>query len=333
MVVGMKTQTIIDALLELAIVPSFTRLGPLIRSRLFAWRAPRPGALTGRTALVTGATGGLGRATATGFARLGARVVLVGRDAGKLEALAADLREEHGEDRFPVVVADLSRLAGVRRAVSEVRAAETRLDIVVDNAGAIFPSRSTSDDGTESSLALMAVGPFALVGSLLPLLRASDDARVIAVTSGGQYTQPLDLDDLDGERLEYNGPRFYARAKRAQATLVREWARRLGPDGPTVVSMHPGWAETPGLSDSLPTFSKLLGPLLRSPDEGIDTIVWLATADRDEVEPGALYLDRRPRPFDRVPWTRLGAAERRRLWDAVVERTGGEDPVRAGTAG
>lgn len=314
-----------DVLLELAIVPSFTRLGPAIRSRLFDWQDPHDDALAGRTALVTGATGGLGRAAVMALAQLGARVVLVGRDGAKLDALRGELREAHGEDRFPAVVADLSNLGDVRRAVSEVRAAEVRLDLLVDNAGAIFPSRSRSDDGTESSLALMAIGPFALVNGLLPLLRSSDDARVIAVTSGGQYTQPIDVDDLDGDGLDYNGARFYARAKRAQVTLVREWARRLGPDGPTVVSMHPGWAATPGLADSLPTFSRVLGPLLRTPEEGVDTIIWLATADRAGLEAGALYLDRQSRPFDRVPWTRLRADERRRLWDAAVERTGAED--------
>lgn len=326
---AMNTATLIDALLELAVVPSFTRIGPLIRGGLFAWEDPPPGALEGRTVVITGATGGLGRAMARSFAGLGARVILVGRDGAKLEALRRKLAEHGDDDRFPAVVADLSRLDDVRRAVAEIRAAETRLDVLVDNAGAIFPTRTTTEDGFELSIALMAIGPFALVAGLLPLLRASDDARVISITSGGQYTSPLDVDDLAGADLGYSGPRFYARAKRAQVTLAREWARRLGPDGPLVVSMHPGWAATPGLADSLPTFNRLLGPLLRTADEGIDTVVWLATAARDELEPGALYLDRRPRPFDRAPMTRLRAAERRRLWDTIVERTGGIDPVPA----
>ncbi|HET8785475.1 MAG TPA: hypothetical protein VFM38_07570, partial [Candidatus Limnocylindrales bacterium] len=155
-------------------------------------------------------------------------------------------------------------------------------------------------------------------------------ARVIAVTSGGQYTTGLDVADLDGDDVTYSGPRFYARAKRAQVALIREWARRSGPDGPAYNAMHPGWAATPGLADSLPGFSRLLGPLLRTPEEGADTIVWLATAPRAEIGSGWLYLDRARRPFDRVPWTRLPARDRRRLWNAIVDRAGVADPAPEG---
>src|SRR6185295_18990858 len=111
-------------------------------------------------------------------------------------------------------------------------------------------------------------------------------ARVIAVTSGGIYAQSLDVVDLDSSHLEYSGPRFYARAKRAQVAIVREWARRLHGSSISVVSMHPGWARTPGLSASLPGFERVMGPLLRTPEEGIDTITWLATAPRAALEPG-----------------------------------------------
>jgi NAD(P)-dependent dehydrogenase (short-subunit alcohol dehydrogenase family) len=176
-------------------------------------------------------------------------------------------------------------------------------------------------------MALMAIGPFAFVRALLPLLRRTDDARVVAVTSGGMYAQPLDVTDLDGTRLDYNGPRFYARAKRAQVALVREWARRTRGGPVSFYAMHPGWARTPGLSASLPGFDRLMGPILRTPEEGADTILWLATAPRAELGSGRLYLDRRSRPFDRVPWTRLRTAERVRLWDEVVRRVGGADPA------
>jgi NAD(P)-dependent dehydrogenase (short-subunit alcohol dehydrogenase family) len=176
-------------------------------------------------------------------------------------------------------------------------------------------------------MALMVLGPFVLVSALLPLLRRSPDARVVAVTSGGMYAQSLDVDDVDGSTIEYNGARFYARAKRAQVAVVREWARRLRGSSITFVAMHPGWARTPGLSASLPGFERVMGPILRTPDEGIDTITWLAAAPNSALEPGRLYLDRRPRPFDRLPWTRLNAERRRALWAEVVRRTGGVDPA------
>lgn len=329
----MDQRDVIDALLELAIVPSFSRVGPVVRSRLWDWAEPAPDALAGRTALVTGATGGLGRATATSLAGLGARVILVGRDQVRLDGLREELGASSGAnlasgpDRFPTFVADMASLKSVRAMATAIFAAETSLDVLVDNAGAIYPERTTTAEGIEASMALMAIGPFVLTAGLLPLLQESPDARVIAVTSGGMYTQPIDVDDLDGARTEYGGPRFYARAKRAQVTLIREWARRTAGSRIAFSSMHPGWARTPGLTDSLPGFERVMGPILRTPEEGIDTIRWLATAPRDEIGGGRLYLDRRARPFDRAPQTRLDARERRRLWDAVVLRAGIADPA------
>jgi NAD(P)-dependent dehydrogenase (short-subunit alcohol dehydrogenase family) len=321
-------QDAIDALLELAVVPSFSAIGPRVRQRLFDWAEPAPGALDGRTALVTGATGGLGRAAAHALAKLGARVVLVGRDARRLDALGAELAADGGDASwFPGFVADMADLESVRAAARQIAASVEALDILIDNAGMIYSERTAAPGGTEASMALMVLGPFVLVSSLLPLLRRAPDARVVAVTSGGMYAQALDVSDLDGEGIDYNGARFYARAKRAQVAVIREWARRMDGSSVTFVSMHPGWARTPGLSASLPGFDRVMGPILRTPGEGIDTITWLATAPREALEPGRVYLDRRPRPFDRAPWTRLDAEARRALWAAVVDRTGGDDPT------
>jgi len=317
--------TLVDGLLELSVVGSFSRIGPAIRRRLFRWSSPPPGAMAGRTVLVTGPTSGLGREATMALAGLGARVVLVGRSPEKLERLRDELVLRHGEDRFPIVVADVGSLASVRDAVARILATETRLDVLVDNAGAIHPERRLGPDGIEATFALMVVGPFVLAAGLLPLLRASG-GRVIAVTSGGMYTQALDLDDLGSAAGPWSGPRAYARAKRAQTALVREWARRLAGSGVTFTAMHPGWADTPGLAESLPGFHRLMGPLLRTPAEGADTIVWLAADAESAGASGELLLDRRPRPFDRAPLTRLTAADRRRLWDAVVALSGEPDP-------
>ena len=115
-------------------------------------------------------------------------------------------------------------------------------------------------------------------------------------------------------------------AKRAQVTLIREWARRQG-SGIRFDSMHPGWADTPGLSASLPGFAGLMGPLLRTPAEGTDTMVWLATTPEPPAPGGSLWLDRRARPFDRLPMTRLSKGDRRRLWEQVVRLSGLPDPA------
>jgi NAD(P)-dependent dehydrogenase (short-subunit alcohol dehydrogenase family) len=316
-VVPMELRVIIDAALEMTVVPSFSSLGIRIRRWLFAWEPLPDGALRGRTVLVTGPTSGLGRAAAIGLADLGARVILAGRSRERLEAVAVELRERTGEDRFPLLIVDTGSLASVAAAAAQVRATEPRLDVLVDNAGAIFPERALGPDGIERTFATLVVGPFRLVHELLPLLRATPDAQVIAVTSGGQYTQSLPLDDLGFERGTYEGARAYARAKRAQVALIRERARQEGPGGVRFNAMHPGWADTPGLAESLPTFHRLLRPILRTPAEGVDTILWLAADPASRAMNGRLLLDRAPRPFDRIPSTRLSAADRRRLWTAV----------------
>jgi dehydrogenase/reductase SDR family member 12 len=317
----------VDLALEISVVGSFGRPGVVLRRGLFGWGSPPPNCLTGRTAVVTGPTSGLGMATAEALAGLGARVVLVGRSAERLGALRDRLVAANGEDRFPIVVADMQSLVSVRAAAKRILATEARLDVLVDNAGAIYPERAVSPEGIEATLATLVVGPFVLISSLLPLLRRTGGARVIAVTSGGMYTQRVHFDDLGYENEEYSGARAYARAKRIQVALVREWARRLRGTDLAVNAMHPGWANTPGLAEALPGFYRTMGPLLRTPAEGADTITWLATDQTAGSPGGLLYLDRRPRPFDRIPSTRLTAADRRRLWELVVSLSGSADPL------
>jgi dehydrogenase/reductase SDR family protein 12 len=319
--------SLVDDALEVTVVGSFSRVGFVLRRLLFGWAPPADGALRGRTALVTGPTSGLGRAATDALASMGARVILVGRSAERLTAVRDALVATHGEDRFPIVVADMGSLASVRAAADRIIETEPRLDVLVDNAGAIFPERSESPDGIEATLAVLVVGPFVLVSGLLPLLRRTPGARVVCVTSGGMYTQKLDLDDLQSTVVPFSGPRAYARAKRAQVALVREWARRLRGTGVTINAMHPGWADTPGLAETLPGFYRAMRPVLRSPAEGVDTIAWLAADPAGAATSGSLYLDRRPRPFDRVPGTRLSPGDRRRLWDMIVALSGAPDPA------
>ncbi len=324
---GVDVRALLDDALEVSIVGSFSRIGSVARRRLHGWQDPPLDALAGRTVLVTGPTSGLGRAAATGLAALGARVVLVGRDQERLAAVAAELGRDHADpDRFPTVVADMSSLASVRHAVATILEREPRLDVLVDNAGAIHQRRTVTTDGLEATFATMVVGPFALIAGLLPLLERSA-GRVISVVSGGMYGQALRLDDLQSERGAFNGTLAYARAKRASATLTREWGRRLRGRPVRVNAMHPGWADTPGLAASLPGFSRWMRPLLRSPQEGVDTVIWLANEPEAGMHGGRLYLDRRTRPFDRLPSTRLSAAQRRWLWDAVVSLTALPDPA------
>lgn len=323
----MDPRTFIDEALELTVVGSFSRIGYDVRRRLFDWASHPLGSLAGSTVLVTGPTSGLGLAATDRFAELGARVILAGRSETRLHGLREVLEARHGEDRFPVMVVDMGSLGSVRTATALILATEPRLDVLVDNAGAIYPSRSEGPDGIEATLATLVIGPFALTAGLFPLLRRSDRGRIIAVTSGGMYTQRIDVDDLLTTAEPYSGPREYARSKRAQVALIREWARRSRTAGIAANAMHPGWADTPGLVEALPTFHRLMRPVLRTPSEGVDTLVWLAAADDARGLTGGLFLDRRRRPFDRVPGTRLSVDDRRRLWNAVVALSGSSDPL------
>ena len=316
-----------DDLLEALVVPSFTRTGYAVRRCLFDWDDPGAWSMAGRTVVLTGPTSGLGREAARSFARMEARLVLVGRDEARLARTRAEIVAESGNEAITTVVADMSSLTSVRAAADRILEAAPRIDVLVDNAGAMFPTREVTPEGFERTFATMVLGPFVLASRLMPRLAESPDGRLVAVTSGGMYTQALPLDDLAYERGEYNGARAYARAKRAQVALVREWARRLGPDGVAVNAMHPGWANTPGLEASLPGFAKLVGPGLRSAAEGVDTTIWLAAAPEAGETTGHLFLDRRVRPFDRLPSTRLSRHDRRALWDAVVALTGEADPA------
>jgi len=314
-----------DGLLEVSVIGSFTKIGYEARRRLFSWEDLTSRRLDGTVVLVTGATSGLGLEAATTLARMGASVRLLGRSTDKAEAARAAIVAETGNDDVGVYLADLGDLEATRRVAAEIHAREPRLDVLVHNAGALLTEYRETPQGYEVTFATMVLAPHLLTRELGPLLAAG--SRVIWVTSGGMYTQKLEVDTLESGPDGYKGSTAYAKAKRAQVVLTEEWAKRLRDDGVAVHAMHPGWADTPGIHDSLPTFSKVIGPLLRDRAEGADTIIWLAAAPEARGRTGRLYLDRRPRPFDRVPATRLSAPDRRRLWDRIVELSGSPDPA------
>lgn len=315
---------VIDELIELPVVTSFTRLGYDVRSRLGNWAPPSGNDLTGRVVLVTGATSGLGLAASEALARCGATVILLGRDADKTERVRALLAERTGNDRLSTVVADMGDLAAVRAAAAEVLSSHDALHVLIHNAGALSPRRTTAPDGTEATVASQVVGPFLLTGLLLERLRASVPARVLTMSSGGMYATGLTVDRLEMTD-DYRGAEQYARAKRAQVTLNEMWAQRLEGSGVVFHAVHPGWADTPGVEASLPTFRRIVGPFLRTPEQGADTLVWLAADDGAPLATtGRFWLDRRPRPIHKLPTThRTDTPERRaQLWAWCVERSG-----------
>lgn len=314
----------VDRALEWTVVLSFTRIGYALRRRIYRWRALDDYDLGGRIALVTGATSGIGFATAELLAGMGAHVILLGRDRGRTEQARTRIAEAVPGASLSIVVASVSDAAQIRNAAAEVRGAHSQLDVLVHNAGALAAGYQRSPMGIEETSAAQVAGPFLLTGLLLDRLRAGGAGRVITVSSGGAYTVPLTVEGLDPDPADFAGSRQYARAKRAQITLTALWAQRTAGSGIVFQSMHPGWVDTPGLAASLPRFYRLLRPLLRTRVQGADTIAWLAADDAALAASGRFWLDRRPRPPHRLQRTRAAdTAERRAALWAWCERHSG----------
>lgn len=314
----------VDVVAEATVVPSFTRIGPALRARAFGWTEPAPAALAGRRALVTGATSGIGAAVAEGLAGLGATVHVVGRDAEKVDATVADLRATGPDREVHGHRADLARLDDVRALADEVAATTDRLDLLAHVAGALVHDRTVTDDGHELTVQVHVLAPFLLTSRLLPLL-ARTGGRVLTMSSGGMYTRGLDVDALFDPPDPFDGTVTYARAKRAQVELNAEWARRHPDLGVAFHALHPGWVDTPGLTAGLPGFARALRPVLRSPEQGADTAVWLASTADAPAPGGDFWLDRRRRRTVLVPGTGPAAATVEATWDAVEARVAPAD--------
>jgi NAD(P)-dependent dehydrogenase (short-subunit alcohol dehydrogenase family) len=313
----------VDTFMDRTVAPGFTKIGPAVRRRLPGWPAdPAPGALAGMTAAVTGATSGLGLATAEGLARLGADVRLVVRDAEKGARVKAQLEAQVPGAQITVDRCDVSDLEDVRRFVGEL--ALGHLDVLVHNAGVMPATRSESPQRHELSMAVHVLGPLLMTELLRPVFSGpagKAGGRVVFVTSGGMYGQRLRADDPEYAQGEYRPATAYARSKRAQVELLPLLSERWSEDGIGVYATHPGWADTPGVVESLPIFHKITGPLLRDGAGGADTTVWLAAVP-PQPPSGDLWHDRRVRPTHLLRRTRTGDAERGELWDWARDQTG-----------
>ena len=305
-------------LLDRMVLPSalgFTRFGYEYRRK--AWR-PISESLEGRTAVVTGATSGLGRVVAEQLSGLGARVVLVGRSQEKLELAARQIMEATGNRDLALEKADLSLMEEVRSLAQRLLRSEKAIHVLVNNAAVLPVEKSQTIEGLETAFATDLVSPYLLTRLLIPRLRESAPARIINVSSGGMYLSGIDLDELQNPRGRYYGARAYARAKRGLMILTELWAEELRDSGVVVNAMHPGWADTPGVQDSLPGFHKLTRLVLRTPEQGADTIVWLAAATEAGNVSGKLWLDREPHLAAILPGTEGDREQREELIEKLV---------------
>jgi NAD(P)-dependent dehydrogenase (short-subunit alcohol dehydrogenase family) len=209
-------------------------------------------------------------------------------------------------------------LESVRSACAAIHQQFTHIDVLIHNAGALLNTRQVSPQGIEQTIASHVVGPFLMTTLLLSLM---DGGRVVTVSSGGMYSSGLPAFN-NGETLEmpvhkYGGSKQYAIAKRAQVTLTEMWATRQPQT--EFVSMHPGWADTPGVQESIPGFRRVTAPILRSASEGADTIAWLAAVNPLPKASGTFWSDREVRPTHKTPQSRKLNTEvnRESLWQQV----------------
>jgi NAD(P)-dependent dehydrogenase (short-subunit alcohol dehydrogenase family) len=272
-----------------------------------------------RTALITGATSGIGMAAARQLAELGARITVVARSESKAQKLVADLIAQTGNDRIFLEIADLSLMSEVHALCDRLLAAGEPIDMLINNAGALFDQRQQTAEGFEKSFALLLLSPYILTESLHSLLRRAESPRVVNVLSGGMYTQKIKVHDLQSQQGSYSGSVAYARAKRGLMILTEEWAKRWSKSGIVVNAMHPGWADTPGVETALPGFYRTTKRLLRTPEEGADTAVWLAASTEAAKVSGKFWLDREQHPSHLSDRTRETASERRELLETLGE--------------
>ncbi len=307
-----------DGIIEAPVVSSFTSVGYAARKRIDQWTDLGSYDLDGQVIVITGATSGLGKSAAKTFQRLGATVVVWGRNPEKTERVARELGPNVDH-----VVGDMSELADVRAGAQTLLDRYPTIDVLIHNAGALSDQRRENSEGVEVTFASQVLGPFLLTSLLLDRLISSAPARILTMSSGGMYSEPLKVKSVEMNEESYNGTKAYARAKRAQVTLNEMWAKKLEGTGVVSHATHPGWADTPGVEEALPTFRKIVGPFLRTPEQGADTLVWLA-ADNEALESnGKFWLDRRARSIHKMSTTRKSDSpdQRQMLWDLCEERT------------
>ena len=276
--------------------------------------------LQGQTILITGATSGIGAITARELARMGAQVVVVGRNAEKTRAVVSEIQQTTGNQRVEMLIGDLSDLSEVRCLADEFKQRFDRLHVLINNAGAVFFSHRTTADGYEMTLALNHLSPFLLTNLLLDRLNASIPARVVTVSSMAHWAAHVNPDQLNGHRF-YRGWRAYSQSKLMNILFTRELARRVG-SGVTANCVHPGFVAS--------NFGKSNGGIFRplwkliewaaiSPEKGAQTSIYLASSPEVASVTGEYFYDCKQQVSSAESYDQDIA---RRLWDTSLKLTG-----------
>ena len=304
-------KSLADRALETSIFGSVTNIGFCARQRLYDFDEPEVD-LAGQTAIVTGGTSGIGKATASALHRLGATVHITSRSQDRADEAAHTITTQPGRAAVVGHELDTADFDSIDRFVAVASQLDGGIDMLIHNAGALTDRYQTNERNMEVTLASHLVGPYALTRDLRPSLTSG--ALVLWMSSGGMYTQKLDVDSIEMTQESYRGAVAYAKAKRGQVELVAHLANTWAPDV-IMHAMHPGWVDTPGVDAGLPGFGKVMGPLLRTAEQGADTMVWLAATGGGDAKPGQFWHDREPRGISYLPGTAASTTERNRLVD------------------
>jgi retinol dehydrogenase-14 len=277
--------------------------------------------MAGRTVVVTGGSGGIGKATAIGLARMGARVAITGRDRERLDDAAIEIRAA-GSGQVDVFVADLSSQSEVRRLADEVLQTLQRIDVLVNNVGGYWNTRHVTTDGLERTFALNHLAPFLLTNLLLERLKQSAPSRVVTVASHAQAMGRIDFDDLQGER-SYSGARAYNQSKLANVLFTYELARRLEATSVTANALHPGVVRTSFGAEDPAVVQRLFIPFLmyfmKAPAQGAATSIHLASAPDLEQVTGRYFADSKPKRSSERSYDEAAAT---RLWQVGADLVG-----------
>ena len=279
------------------------------------------GGMGSKVVLITGGTSGIGKATATALARMGANVVVTGRNEERGRKASEEIRAESGSDRVELMLADLAVQTEVRHLAKQFKERHDRLDVLINNAGLVQSKRTETTDGIETTLAVNHLAPFFLTNLLLDLLKKSAPSRIITVASDAQRWGKIDLDDLQSER-RYKGFRVYGMTKLANIMFTYELAERLKGTGVTANCVHPGGVNT-NFGNNNRGFTTLLfrafKPFMRSSEEGADTIIYLASSPDVEGMTGKYLSDRKViTPSEEA----YDESLRKKLWEASEELVG-----------
>jgi len=278
------------------------------------------GGMGEKVCLITGATSGIGKATAMGLANMGASVVMVGRDRGKGEAAAAEIKAKSANASVDLMLADLSSQEQIRRLAHEFKETYPRLDVLINNAGVIRSERITTQDGLETTFAVNYLAYFLLTNLLLDVLKASAPSRIVNVASGEQRNGTIDFDDLQGEK-GYKGAKAYSQSKLATVLFTYELARRLEGSGVSANCLHPGVVGTnlgSGVSGVFGYMVRAMTPLMKSPEKGAETSIYLASSKEVESLSGRYFVKKaEARSSDASYDERLA----RRLWEVSADLT------------